>query len=90
MQWGWLSLAQHEHWHTCLWLVWLDEQQRLSQKSLDVLEQCFLEGELPLKASHLQCFRDLLALHHEGRYAVVLAQLYGDGAASANPTQEEH
>lgn len=86
MQWGWLSLAQHEHWHTCLLLVWFSEQQRLSQKSLDVLEQCFLDGELPLQASHLRCFRDLLALHHEGRYEVVLNQLYGDFAASTDPT----
>lgn len=60
------------------WLlqIWALEQQRLCHVTFRVLERSFAEGEIPLEEDTLEYFRDLKALEAEGRYNVVLHQLY--------------
>lgn len=60
------------------WLLqfWTLEQRRLCHVTFRVLEQSFAEGEIPSDEDTLEYFGDLRALEAEGRYDVVLHQLY--------------
>lgn len=60
------------------WLleIWALEQKRLCCVTFKVLERSFAEGEISLDEDTLEYFSDLRALEAEGRYNVVLHQLY--------------
>jgi hypothetical protein len=60
------------------WLlqVWALEQKRLCRVTFMVLERSFAEGEITLDEDMVEYFKDLKALEAEGRYNVVLHELY--------------
>lgn len=60
------------------WLlqIWTLEQKRLCHVTFEVLERSFAEGEISSDEDTLEYFKDLKALEAEGRYNVVLHQLY--------------
>lgn len=60
------------------WLlqVWALEQKRLCHVTFRVLERSFAKGEIQQDEHVLEYFKDLKALSAEGRYDVVLNQLY--------------
>ena len=59
-----------------LWGLWVLEQKRLCAVTFRVLEESFADGSVPLDEDCLEYFRDLKALEAEGRYEIVLNQLY--------------
>lgn len=60
------------------WLLqaWALEQKRLCHVTFRVLERSFTEGEIVLDEATAEYFKDLKALEAEGRYNLVLHQLY--------------
>jgi hypothetical protein len=56
--------------------LWILEQKRLCTVTFKVLEESFADGSIPLDEDTLDYFQDLKALESEGRYEVVLNQLY--------------
>lgn len=55
---------------------WALEQRRLCHVTFRVLERSFAEGEISLDEATAEYFKDLKALEAEGRYNVVLHELY--------------
>ena len=60
------------------WLLqfWASEQKRLCCVTFRVLERSFAKGEILLDPGTVEYFKDLKALKSEGRYDVILHQLY--------------
>ncbi|MEP1079413.1 hypothetical protein NDI52_28800 [Leptolyngbya sp. PL-A3] len=60
------------------WLLqaWALEQKRLCHVTFQVLERSFTEGEIFLDEATAEYLKDLKALEAEGRYNVVLHELY--------------
>lgn len=73
---GFLSYKQALKVQSWLHHLWQTEQKRLCTITFQVLEQCFRDGEIPSEEDTLEYFKDLKALETEGRYDVVLEQLY--------------
>lgn len=61
---------------SCLLQFWALEQRRLCHVTFRVLERSFAEGEISLDEATAEYFKDLKALEAEGRYNVVLHELY--------------
>lgn len=68
--------------------VWVWEQKRLCKITFRVLEESFATGEIPSDEDCLEYFRDLKALEAEGRYEVVLHQLYCSRKSSEELNKE--
>lgn len=73
---GFLSYGRALKVQSWLYHLWQTEQRRLCTITFRVLEQCFRDGEISLDEDTLNYFRDLKALEAEGRYDLILEQLY--------------
>lgn len=68
-----------------LYHLWQVEQKWLCNITFRVIQKSFRNGEIPLDEESLEYYRDLKALEAEGRYEIVLNQLY----VSRNESHEE-
>jgi hypothetical protein len=71
-----LALGRAVKVQTWLMQFVLAEQQLLCRAHMKVLEESFASGELESDPANLEYFEDLRSLEAEGRYEVVLIQLY--------------
>lgn len=59
-----------------LYHLWQAEQKWLCNVTFRVIQKSFRDGEIPLDEEMLEYYKDLKALEAEGRYDIVLHQLY--------------
>jgi len=73
---GILSYKQALKVQSWLYHLWQAEQKWLCNITFRVIQKSFRNGEIPLDEETLEYYRDLKALEAEGRYEIILNQLY--------------
>jgi hypothetical protein len=66
------------------------EHKLACQAHMRVLETCFLTGELAASADNLNYFYDLRSLYIEGRYDILLVQLYQLDSKSVTEDEDDN